>query len=96
MKALVDKDGTLTGFTSEDVDGIDVPDDCDLEPLKYTWDGRSFNPIMSEFNSLGPAPDFKDAVIKMLCSLHNGKNPPKAVLAWLQSEEKALKLAGKW
>ena len=97
MKALLDAGGVLAGFShAENADGIDVPDDCDLEPGEYVWDGRAFNPILAAFNSAGPAPDFAAAVVKALACVRDGTPLPPVILTWLAAEEKALKLAGRW
>jgi hypothetical protein len=97
MKALLDAGGVLAGFShAKTAKGVDVPDDCDLEPGKYVWDGKCFNPILAQFNSDGPAPDFSAAVIKALACIRDGSQFPPDVLSWLSAEEKALKLAGRW
>jgi len=99
MKAVIDGDGVLIDFSdSDDTNGIDVPDDCDLDIGKYVWDGTSFNPIMSKFNENGPAPDFFKAVLKSLVVIRDSGciKFPNDVLAWMYSEEKTLKSLGKW
>lgn len=96
MKAILDVSKVLIGFSSDhESSGIDVPDDCDLIPHKYIYDGEKFHPIIPHFTGDTPSPDFQSAMVMLSCAMRDRTPLPAPFLSWLKSEETALRQTGK-
>ncbi len=94
-RAVIDKSGIYRGHKAlargakPKAGDVMVPDDCDLGPGKYRWDGRTFQPIV------GVAPDLATAICEGFRAVEaQGTALPDATTAWLRWWEKRIAAKG--
>lgn len=88
--ALLDADGTLTGFDETGkAEGVKVEPGCDLAPGKYAWDGKTFVPLLHRFRQDQIVnPDAMTAIALGFGAIRDGKPLGPYTLAWLMAFEK--------
>jgi hypothetical protein len=95
FKALIDANGVLIGYERTFEDGIEVPDECDLAPGRYKWNGTSFVPILEAFTKTEvDAPDTVTAIAVALKAMRDGKPMPGITLKWLEEFDKTIDAQG--
>ena len=82
--AILDENGILTGYAQVEQPSVAdcvVPDDCDLEPGKYRWNGNTFVPIATARK----ADPTLAAIATALAALRDGTPIPPAVNEWINT-----------
>lgn len=90
-RALLAQDGTLTGFAAPTgaPGEVLVPDNCDLMPKKYRWDGKAFWPIRPDPHAVLQQHDTLVAVARGFAAVRDSGavTLPEQTLAWLSAVE---------
>lgn len=109
--AIIDEGGVLTGFRpaeeneirTERDDVVEVPEDCDLEPGRYRWDGARFMPIILKAPASDePEPHALRAIAKGFIAIRDQKansdiwmvELPAETLEWLSFYERTIDSKG--
>ena len=94
--AVLDASGMLTDFQKIDKDSVTkdsvvVPDNCDLKPNRYRWNGETFLPVLpTAAENIKSDPDALKIIARALIALRDGKKFPSDVLDWLANFETSL------
>lgn len=93
-KAIIDRFGILMRYERTNDEGIPVPEDCDLVPGKYRWDGERFIPIMQAFGKQTiDNPSTVAAIAEGFIAIRDRKPLPISTLEWLAAYERSFDAA---
>lgn len=96
MWALLNGDKVLIGFSNfDDSSGVEVPEDCDLKPNKYKWNGEAFIPLGFGQDAIAEQPDVMGAIVDALEEIQKTIPLPKRSADFLTFYKTSIDAAGK-
>lgn len=97
-RAILNDANVLVGYgepTGEPGEVL-VPDDCDLIPGRYQWDGRAFMPVLPTAEQILNQPNTLRAVAKGFAAIRDSGvvTLPDETLDWLSAYENSFDARG--
>lgn len=93
--ATLNENGVLTGYETipgePTIHQIPVPEDCDLTPGKYRWDGQTFVPVLPIEGSVDAPLSTIHAIAHGFAALYNqGNDLHPLTVKWLRDYVKSV------